>query len=288
MSGPGFAFSTNMLVERPEGGPGFMGDVMTGQVVIITGGSAGIGRAAVELFAQEGAQVVFAARSPKRGEDLAERLRAEGHQVLFIQADVSESAAVRRMVSRAVESFGRVDCAFNNAASLGSVGRLADYSEAEFDTQITANLKSVWLCMKYEIEQMKLQEPPGGSIVNTSSVNGLGGARSASLYSMAKAGILGLTKSAAQEYASDGIRVNALVAGGFNTDMLQDAIKQTVGNDPVAVDEAFKGLAARVPLGRVGNPQEAAKAALWLLSGSASYVTGLSMIVDGGLTSSVR
>ncbi len=265
-----------------------MGGVMAGQVVIITGGSAGIGRAAVELFAQEGAHVVFAARSAKRGEDLAEQLRGEGHQVLFIQADVSESAAVRRMVSKAVDSFGRIDCAFNNAAGLGPVRPLADYSEAEFDTQITSNLKSVWLCMKYEIEQMKTQQPPGGSIVNTSSVNGLGGARSASLYSMAKAGILGLTKSAAQEYASDGIRVNALVAGGFNTDMLQDAIKQIVGNDPVAVDEAFKGFAARVPLGRVGNPQEAAKAALWLCSGSASYVTGLSMIVDGGLTSSVR
>ena len=265
-----------------------MAGVMTGQVALITGGSAGIGRAAVELFTREGAHVVFAARAAQRGEDVAERLRAEGHQVLFVQANVSEPAEVQRMVKKTVESFGRIDCAFNNAAALGPVRPLADYSEAEFDVQITSNVKSVWLCMKYEIEQMKMQEPPRGAIVNTSSVNGLGGARGASLYSMAKAGLLALTKSAAQEYAGDGIRVNALVAGGFNTDMLHDAVKQIVGNDSAAIDEAFKGFAARVPLNRIGDPREAAQAALWLCSSSASYVTGLSMIVDGGLTCSVR
>jgi NAD(P)-dependent dehydrogenase (short-subunit alcohol dehydrogenase family) len=265
-----------------------MAGVMAGRVALITGGSAGIGRAAVKLFAREGAHVVFAARAPKRGEDLAERLRAEGHQVLFIQADVSQSVQVQRMVSRAVESFGRIDCAFNNAAVLGPVRPSAEYTEAEFDAEIASNLKSVWLCMKYEIEQMKKQEPAGGVIVNTSSVNGLGGARGASLYSMAKAGILGLTKSAAQEYAGDGIRLNALVAGGFDTDMLRSAVTKVVGDDPAKVEEAFKGYAARIPLGRVGDPREAAQAALWLCSSAASYVTGLSMIVDGGLTSWAR
>lgn len=265
-----------------------MTGMMAGKVAVITGGSAGIGRAAVELFAREGAHVAFAARGEKRGEELAERLRAEGRQVLFIQADVSQSADVQRMVSTAVENFGRLDCAFNNAAALGPLRRSADYTEHDFDAEVASNLKSIWLCMKYEIEQMRKQAPSGGAIVNTSSVNGLGGARGASLYSMAKAGILGLTKSAAQEYASDGIRLNALVAGGFDTEMLRGAVAQIVGNEPAKIEEGFKGYAARVPLGRIGDPKEAAQAALWLCSSAASYVTGLSMIVDGGLTSWAR
>jgi NAD(P)-dependent dehydrogenase (short-subunit alcohol dehydrogenase family) len=261
-----------------------MAGALAGKVVLITGGSAGIGRAAVELFVQEEARVLFAARSAKRGEDLAERLRAEGHQISFIQADVSVSADVQRLVSAAVETFGHLDCAFNNAAALGAVRRSAEYTEAEFDTEIAGNLKSVWLCMKYEIEQMRKQEPAEGAIVNTSSVNGLGGASGAALYSIAKAGILALTKSAAQEYAADHIRVNALVAGGFETDMLHNAVSKIVGDDPVKIQDAFKGYAARVPLARIGDPREAAQAALWLCSSAASYVTGASIIVDGGLT----
>jgi NAD(P)-dependent dehydrogenase (short-subunit alcohol dehydrogenase family) len=265
-----------------------MAGALAGKVAVVAGGSVGIGKAAVELFANEGAQVVFAARNAKRGEELDERLRAEGYEVRFVQADVSQSADVQRLMSAAVETFGRIDCAFNNAAVLGSIRASADYTEAEFDAEITANLKSVWLCVKYEIEQMKRQEPPGGAIVNTSSINGLGGAQGAALYSMAKAGILALTKSAAQEYAADGIRLNALVAGGFETDMLHDAVRKIVGDDPAKIEEGFKGLAARVPLARIGDPREAAQAALWLCSSAASYVTGTSMIVDGGLTSWAR
>lgn len=142
--------------------------------------------------------------------------------------------------------------------------------------------------MKYELEQMQKQEPRGGAIVNTSSVNGLGGAQFAALYSMSKAGILALTKSAAQEYGVDGIRVNALVAGGFDTDMLHTAFSRLVGKDPAKIQEAFAGFSARVPAGRIGNPEEAARAALWLCSDAASYVTGHSMIVDGGLTAWAR
>jgi NAD(P)-dependent dehydrogenase (short-subunit alcohol dehydrogenase family) len=258
--------------------------LLDGKVVLITGGSAGIGRAAVKLFAEAGARVVFAARGAKRGEEAAAEAKAGGDDVLFVQADVSRTGDVQRLIARTLESFGRIDCAFNNAAVLGTVRRMADYSEADFDAEIGLNLKSVWLCMKYEIEQMRRQQPSGGAIVNTSSVNGLGGARGASLYSAAKAGILGLTKSAAQEYAADGIRVNALVAGGFDTEMLLSAVKQIMGDDPAKIEEGFKGYAARVPLGRIGDPREAAQAALWLLSGAASYVTGESMIVDGGAT----
>ena len=273
------------MLKSGEGGEQkTMAGLLAGQVALITGGSAGIGRAAVEAFSNEGARVVFAARTAERGEGLARRLRTEGRQVLFIQADVSQSDEIQRTISRAVESFGRIDCAFNNAAALGRVQRSAEYTESEFDAEVASNLKSVWLCMKYEIEQMKKQQPAGGAIVNTSSVNGLGGALGASLYSMSKAGILGLTKSAAQEYACDGIRLNALVAGGFDTEMLHNAITQIVGNDPAKLEDAFKGYTARVPLGRIGDPREAAQAALWLCSAAASYVTGFSMIVDGGLT----
>jgi NAD(P)-dependent dehydrogenase (short-subunit alcohol dehydrogenase family) len=255
-----------------------------GKIALITGGSAGIGRAAVEAFAEAGARVVFAARGAERGQSVVNELNAKGHEVLFVQADVSKSEEVQRLIRQTVEGFGRIDCAFNNAAALGIVRPMAQYSEADFEAEISLNLKSVWLCMKYEIEQMLRQQPPGGAIVNTSSVNGLGGARGASLYAMAKAGVLALTKSAAQEYARDGIRVNALVAGGFDTEMLRNAVKQVVGDNPARIAEGLKGYAARVPMNRVGDPREAAQAALWLSSSAASYVTGESMIVDGGLT----
>ena len=261
-----------------------MAGVLEGRVALITGGSAGIGRAAVELFAEAGARVVLAARGAERGQDVAQSAKSKGYDVVFEQADVSQSEEVQRLIQTTVNTFGRIDCAFNNAASLGLVHRVAECSEDEFEAEVASNLKSVWLCMKYEIEQMRKQEPSGGAIVNTSSVNGLGGARGASLYSMSKAGILALTKSAAQEYAGDSIRVNALVAGGFDTEMLRNAVKQIVGDDPAKISDGLKGYAARVPLGRVGNPVEAAQAALWLCSSAASYVTGESMIVDGGLT----
>jgi NAD(P)-dependent dehydrogenase (short-subunit alcohol dehydrogenase family) len=261
---------------------------MRGKVALVTGGSAGIGRAAAALFAEAGAIVVIAARGTERGRQTEDEIRRAGGQVLFVQTDVSQAGQVQALVARTVEAFGRLDCAFNNAAALGKLVRTGDFSEEDFDAEVSSNLKSVWLCMKYELEQMQRQEPRGGVIVNTSSVNGLGGARLAALYSMSKAGILGLTKSAAQEYATDGIRVNALVAGGFDTEMLQKAVSGLVGGDPGKVQEAFKGMAARVPAGRIGKPEEAAQAALWLCSDAASYMTGASMIVDGGLTSWAR
>ena len=190
---------------------------------------------------------MLAARGARRGQEFATQLQAEGCHVLFVQADVSRSEDVERLIRTTLESFGRIDCAFNNAAALAKIRRSAEYSETEFDTEITINLKSVWLCMKHEIEEMRKQDPPGGPIFNTSSVNGLGGASGASLYAMAKAGVLALTKSAAQEYAKDGIRVNALVAGGFDTDMLRSAVKQIVGHGPAKIAEGLKGYGDRVP-----------------------------------------
>ncbi len=259
-----------------------------GKVVLITGGSAGIGKAAARLFAEAGARVALAARGAERGLRVEQELRQAGLDARFLQADVSQTEQVQSLVARTVERFGRLDCAFNNAAVLNKIARTADFSAADFDAEVTSNLRSVWLCMKYELQQMQSQEPRGGVIVNTSSVNGLGGAKGGALYSMCKAGILGLTKSAAQEYAVDGIRVNALVAGGFDTEMLRNAISQAVGGDAAKVEAALKAFAGMVPAGRIGIPEEAAQAALWLCSDAASYVTGMSMIVDGGLTAWAR
>jgi NAD(P)-dependent dehydrogenase (short-subunit alcohol dehydrogenase family) len=261
---------------------------MEGKVVLVTGGSAGIGRAIASLFAEAGARVVIAARGAERGHQAEREIESGGGTALFIQTDVSRAAEVHALVTRIVETFGRLDCAVNNAAVLNRTVRTGDFSETDFDTEVNTNLKSVWLCLKYELEQMQKQEPRGGAIVNTSSINGLGGARFASLYSMSKAGILALTKSAAQEYASEGIRVNALVAGGFDTEMLQEAMSRLAGGDAAKIQEAFQGYRAQVPAGRIGRPEEAAQAVLWLCSDAASYVTGHSMIVDGGLTAWAR
>ena len=258
------------------------------KVVLITGGSAGIGKAAATLFAEAGARVVLAARGIERGQRVEQELRGAGLDACFLQADVSQAEQVQALISRTVDRFGRLDCAFNNAAALSKIARVADFSDSDFDAEVASNLKSVWLCMKYELQQMQSQEPRGGVIVNTSSINGLGGAKDGALYSMSKAGMLGLTKSAAQEYAQDGIRVNALVAGGFDTEMLQHAVSQTVGGDPAKIQAALKNVAGMIPAGRIGRPEEAAQAALWLCSDAASYVTGLSMIVDGGLTAWAR
>jgi NAD(P)-dependent dehydrogenase (short-subunit alcohol dehydrogenase family) len=164
----------------------------------------------------------------------------------------------------------------------------ADLTEEQFERSITLNLKSVWLCMKEEIRQMIAQQPSGGAILNTSSVNGLGGTRQAAFYAAAKAGVLALSKSAALEYARHRIRINALVAGAFSTPMLESVFDRVSGGNPEARQAVVGRYEDMVALGRIGRPEEAAEAALWLCSDAASYVTGHSMIVDGGLTAPVR
>ena len=262
---------------------------LEGKVALVTGGSSGIGREAVLVFAREGAKVVLASRGAEGGEEVAREVSELGGDATFVRADVSEAADVEGLVETAVSVYGRLDCAFNNAGSSEGTGSpTADFEEAEFERVVGTNLKGVWLCMKYEIRQMLRQEPAGGAIVNTSSVNGLGGAPGGALYSAAKSGVLALTKSAAQEYAPQGIRVNALVAGGFRTPMLEGVMENASGGDPEAreaVEARYEGL---VPLGRIGHPEEAAEVAGWLCSPAASYVTGHSMIADGGATASVR
>jgi NAD(P)-dependent dehydrogenase (short-subunit alcohol dehydrogenase family) len=262
---------------------------LDGKVVLITGASSGIGRSAATAFADAGARLVLAARRQELGEAVAEEIRAKGSEAIFVRTDVSRGSEVESLVAATVARFGRLDAAFNNAAGLdGALATTADFTEEAFDRTIAGTLKSVWLCLKYEIRQMLAQSPAGGAIVNTSSVNGLGGSNGGALYSAAKAGVLALTKCSAQEYARSGIRVNALVAGGFRTPMLEHVIEHYGAAMPggtAAVEAAYHQL---VPMGRIGRPEEAAAAAVWLCSDEASYVTGHSMIVDGGMTAPFR
>ena len=262
---------------------------MKDKVVLVTGGSSGIGRAAGRLFAERGAKVVLAARGVERGEGVAREIREAGGTAIFVRADVSQPDEVAALVREAVGQFGRLDCAFNNAASLdGPFALTADITEEQFDRSMALNLKSVWLCMREEIRQMLTQEPRGGSIVNTSSVNGLGGVPQAAPYAAAKAAVIALSKSAALEYSRQGIRVNALVAGAFQTPMLDEAMTRASGGKPEVKQAMAQRYAQMAASGRIGRPEEAAECAVWLCSEAASYVTGHSMIIDGGMTAATR
>lgn len=256
-----------------------------GKVALVTGGNSGIGRATAIAFAREGADVVIAARRAEQGRETVGQIEQFGGSALFVSTDVSKARDAEHVVARAVEHFGRLDYAFNNAARTDETYALsADQSEDEFDKTIGVNLKGVWLGMKYQIRQMLAQDPKGGAIVNTSSVNGLGGAPQASFYAATKAGIIALSKSAAWEYAKDNIRINALVAGAFHTPLLDASFNRAAGGDPEAARAVEARWSSMTAAGRIGDPAEAADAVLWLCSDASRYVIGHSLIVDGGLT----
>jgi NAD(P)-dependent dehydrogenase (short-subunit alcohol dehydrogenase family) len=255
------------------------------KVALVTGGNSGIGKATAIAFAREGASVVIAARREEQGIQTAQEIKQAGGNAIFVPTDVSNAGDVENLVMRTVESFGRLDFAFNNAARTDEVlGLTADLSEMDFDKTVGVNLKGVWLGMKYQIQQMLAQSPKGGAIVNTSSVNGLGGCPQASFYSATKAGVIALSKSAAWEYAKEGIRINAFVAGAFRTPMLESSMERASGNNIEAREAVEARWTAMTGSGRIGDPSEAAEAVLWLCSDASSYVVGHSMIVDGGLT----
>ena len=260
---------------------------MTNQrTVLVTGGTSGIGRATAIAFAHEGARVFVVGRDSRRGGETIEAIRRIRADAEYIQADVAVAADARRIVDTIVARAGRLDVAVNSAGSIetGAFKETTALEEAEFEQHVAANLKSVWLCMKFEIAQM-LAQPAGGAIINVSSINGLGGVPQNSAYAASKAGVLALTKSAALEYASRGVRINALVAGGFRTPMLESVFAHMSPGDPEAAAQMYAGM---VPAGRVGDPQEAAAAIVWLASNAASYVVGHSLIVDGGVTAPYR
>ncbi|MBF8795671.1 SDR family oxidoreductase [Pseudomonas monteilii] len=249
-----------------------MSMTFSGQVALVTGGGAGIGRATALAFAGEGLKVVVADRDGPAGEATVALIREAGGQALFLGCDVTRESEVRALHEQVIEAYGRLDYAFNNAGIEIEKGRLAEGSEAEFDAIMGVNVKGVWLCMKYQLPLMLAAG--GGSIVNTASVAGLGAAPKMSIYSASKHAVIGLTKSAAIEYAKKGIRVNAVCPAVIDTDMFRRAYEA----DPRKAEFA----AAMHPVGRIGKVEEIASAVLYLCSDGAAFTTGHSLAVDGG------
>ncbi len=246
------------------------------KVALVTGGASGIGRAAAAAFAREGARVVVADSAVAEGEETVRRIRAVGGTAVFVPVDVSRGDEVERMVRRGVEAYGRLDCAFNNAGIQGELAQTAECSEENWQEVITVNLTGVWLCMKHEIPYMLRQG--GGAIVNTASNFGLVGSSGMPAYAASKHGVLGLTKVAALEYAKAGIRVNAVCPGPTQTPMVDRILRQ----QPELASRLVDTVKARVPLGRMGGPEEVAEAVVWLCSDAAVFVTGAALAVDGG------
>lgn len=268
---------------------------LEGRVILVTGGSSGIGRAAVRLLAAERAKLVVVSRHAAAAADVDRLLREAGAEGVHVEADVTREDDVARCVATAITRFGRLDGAFNNAsAGKGAFSALADFTPNDFDEAISDGLRSVFLCMRAQLQAMLAQAPRSdgsrGAIVNAASVNGLGASPAGALYSAAKAGVIALSKGGALDYATQGIRVNALVPGAFATPLLDSVFERAAtGAGPgVTKEMVAASYTSRIPMGRVGTPEEAAQAACWLLSDAASYVTGASLIVDGGMTSFAR
>ena len=245
---------------------------LEGKIAIVAGGTSGIGRDAAVLFAKAGAKVAVAGRREAEGEETIGLVRAAGGDALFVRTDVAKAAEVQVLVQKTVEKFGRLDVAFNNAGIEGSWIPIAEQSEEEWDRLIAINLKGVWLCLKYEIQQM-LKQGGGGAIVNMASVAGLVGSPGAATYCASKHGVIGLTKCAALETAKSGIRVNVVCPAVIETPM-----GERLWGEP----EARKFAVGLHPIGRFGTPMEVAEAVVWMCSERASFMTGQSLVLDGG------
>lgn len=247
---------------------------MKGKVALVTGGSSGIGRAAALAFAREGARVVIASRRRNKGEEVARAIREQGGEAIWLQTDVTQATQVRSLIDRAVSVFGGLDYAFNNGGSGGSGRPTAEIDEVDWDATIDGYLKSVWLCMKYEL--LEMLKRGAGVIINNSSVDGLRAYPfpAGSAYSAAKHGVIGLTKSAALEYASRGIRINAICPGWVRT----PPVEGWMNRDPAVARQII----AQEPIGRLGRPEEIADTVIWLCSERATFVIGAAVAVDGG------
>ena len=243
-----------------------------GKVALVTGASSGIGRATALAFARAGAKVIVADRAIAGGEETASMIQDTGGDTIFIRTNVTQAAEVEALIAKVMETYGRLDCAHNNAGVAGARADTADYPEDMWQRVLNVNLTGVWLCMKYEIPHMLQQG--GGAIVNTASVAGLVGIAGNAAYNASKHGVVGLTKTAALEYAKHGIRINAVCPGVIGTEFIQQAIQ----NSP----ELEQQYLAVEPIGRLGKPEEIAETVLWLCSDAASFVTGHALTVDGG------
>lgn len=242
------------------------------RVILVTGASSGIGRAAAIGLGRAGARVVLCARRVSEGEKTAEQVRAAGGEAVFERTDVSKSSDVERAVATALDRFGRLDGAVNNAGVDGPNVKTADYDEAAWRRVLDTNLTGLWLCMKHEIPAML--QSGGGAIVNVASVLGLYAYPTASAYVASKHGVVGLTRTAAVEYARHGIRVNAVCPGYVPTEL----------SDKTFSPERRDRVVAMTPMKRPGTPEEIAEVILWLLSDASSFVTGHALVADGGLT----
>jgi NAD(P)-dependent dehydrogenase (short-subunit alcohol dehydrogenase family) len=245
---------------------------LKGKVALVTGGTSGIGREAAVLFAKAGAKVVVAGRRENEGNETIDLIRAVGGDGLFVKSDVSRAAEVAALVQKTVEKFGRLDVAFNNAGIEGAWIPIVEQSEEDWDRTIDINLKGVWLCLKYEIRQM-LKQGGGGAIVNMASVAGWIGSAGAATYCASKHGVMGLTKAAALETARNGIRINVVCPAVIETPM---------GERLFGAPDMKKYALGSHPIGRFGTPIEVAEAVLWMCSDRASFMTGQSLVLDGG------
>jgi NAD(P)-dependent dehydrogenase (short-subunit alcohol dehydrogenase family) len=246
----------------------------TGQVALVTGSGFGMGLVTAQAFAEAGAAVVLADVNEDALRAATDDLIAAGHQALGVTCDVSDEEQVVALVERAVATFGRLDMAFNNAGIQAPPTDAADEPADVFDRVNNINLRGVWACMKHELKQMRAQG--GGAIVNCSSLGGLVGLPGRAAYHASKHGVIGLTRSAALEYASRGVRINAICPGTIETPMVTDMIAKGELDVPEAI--------ANQPIGRLGQAEEIASAVLWLCSPGASLVVGVALPVDGGYT----
>ena len=245
-----------------------------GKVALVTGAAGGMGRAIAIAFTEAGARVVVSDIAVDGGNETVGLVAAAGGQAKFIATDVSSSTSVEQLVRGTVDAFGRLDCAVNAAAIELERDRLADVEEETFDRIIAVNLKSIYLCMKYQIRQF-LAQGGGGTIVNIASTNSFRPQPHQSAYTASKHGVIGLTRNTAIDYAADGIRINAICPGAIDTPMLRDAIARR-GREPQEVADRLS------LLGRFGQVTEIAKAALWLCSDDSSFTIGHALAVDGG------
>ncbi|NJW53368.1 SDR family oxidoreductase [Salinimicrobium sp. CDJ15-91] len=254
----------------------------SGKTVMITGGSSGIGFATAQQFLKSGADVIVLSRNPERNFQ-----KEEG---LFTYAvDLNDSKAVNQTFQKIKEIHPYIDIAINAAAGETGLGKgIQEFSEEDFDTTINVNLKGLWLSMKYQIEKMLEHPERNCSIINISSVNGLGGVENGSLYAATKAAVLALTKSAALELASSNIAVNAVVPGAFDTELLKKAMLSQVNGEEGKLESVKEQYKKHIPKNRLGEPHEIASLILFLASGASDYFTGHSFVIDGGMSSRYR